>query len=214
MKKKIAIIGAGGFGQEVFCIWRDQLIYDRIEYDFIGFFDDSSTIKSNIYGNVIGSVDDLNLINFEIDVAIAIGSPEILKMIRNKITNPLVRFPNIINPSVVFLDNKTTIFGQGNIVSLGVIFSCNVTVGDFNVFNTRVTIGHDVEVGSFNVFSPNVQVSGSVRIENSNFFGFNCGIIQKKKIGNNNIIGAGAIVLRVIADNGTYFGTPAIKIKI
>ncbi|NHW58844.1 serine acetyltransferase, partial [Escherichia coli] len=73
--KKIAIIGAGGFGQEVFCIWKDLLITQQQTFEFIGFFDDDTLVKSNAYGKVLGKVEGLNNIDYSIEVAIAVGKP-------------------------------------------------------------------------------------------------------------------------------------------
>lgn len=212
--KKIAIVGAGGFGQEVFCIWRDFLETKDIPYEFIGFFDDNKDLEVNVYGKVIGSIENLNLLDIEVDVAIAIGNPKVLEIVRNKLSNSKLSFPNIVHPTVTFLDKNTTILGQGNIFSIGVIVSCNVTIGDFNIFNTRATLGHDDVVGNYNVFSPNAQISGTVRIGERNFFGFTCGVIQKKIIGNDNMIGAGAVLLRSIKEGGTYIGVPAKKVSL
>ncbi|WP_418894063.1 serine acetyltransferase [Limibacterium fermenti] len=212
--KQIAIIGAGGFGQEVYCIWRDVLQSQGVDYKFIGFFDDDPTIKENIYAKVMGNVEDLNNLKYPTEVGIAVGNVLHIKDIRKRISNEKVSFPNIIHPSVVFLDKTTTALGIGNIFSVGVIISCNVNVGSFNIFNTRSTLGHDDKVGDFNVFSPNVQISGNVTIENQNFFGFNSGVIQGKKIGNLNTLGAGAILLRTIKDSGTFIGVPAKKFNM
>jgi len=54
--KKIAIVGAGGFGQEVFCIWRDMLDSQKIEYQFLGFFDDNETVTENCFGKILGNL--------------------------------------------------------------------------------------------------------------------------------------------------------------
>ncbi len=212
--RKIAIIGAGGFGQEVFCIWRDMLDAKNIQYDFVGFFDDTDALKENSYGLVVGKIDDLNTIDYPLEVAIAIGKPNFILSVRNRLNNENLTFPNIIHPTVKFLDGTSTILGQGNILSLDVIISCSCNVGDFNIFNTRSTLGHHDYVGNYNVFSPNAQISGTVTIGNENFLGFNCGIIQNKKIGNRNLVGAGAILVRSIKDDGTYIGVPAVKMKI
>jgi sugar O-acyltransferase (sialic acid O-acetyltransferase NeuD family) len=212
--KKIAIVGAGGFGQEVFCLWRDMLQYKGEKYDFIGYFDDKEELSESSFGKVIGKVDDLNYIDFKLEVVLAVGSPKILKKIKDRINNPHIIFPNLIHPTIKFLDEQTISMGEGNILSLDVILSCNCKIGSFNIFNTRSTLGHDDVIGNFNVFSPNSQISGNVTIENENFFGFNCGIIQGKKVGNYNTIGAGAILLRSIKNEGTYIGVPAVKIKI
>ncbi len=210
--KKIAIIGAGGFGKEVFCIWKDILDSKKEIYDFVGFFDDNENLIQNTYGPVKGNIDALNKINEAVEVAIAIGNVHHLKTIREKISNPKISFPNIIHPSVNFLDTKTISLGEGNIFSLNVIISCDVKVGNFNIFNTRATLGHDVTVGNYNVFSPNAEISGMVAIGNQNYFGFNCGVIQCKNIGNLNTIGAGAILLRNIENKGSYIGVPAKKL--
>ncbi|MBP2618039.1 serine acetyltransferase [Chryseobacterium jejuense] len=212
--KKIAIIGAGGFGQEVYCIWRDQLEHEGVEYEFVGFYDDADDLYENRFGKVLGKVDALNHVDYPLEVAIAIGSPQLIYQIKNRLNNPNLIFPNIIHPSVQFLGKESIHLGEGNILSLNVIFSCNTTIGNFNIFNTRATLGHDDIVGDYNVFSPNVQISGAVIIEDLNLFGFSCGVIQKKKIGNRNILGAGAILLRTIKDEGTYIGIPAVKMKI
>lgn len=212
--KKIAIVGAGGFGQEVYCLWRDMLLHKGENYEFIGFFDDNEELEQNPYGKIIGKINDLNGIDYNLEVALAIGSPKTLKKIKDKINNPQISFPNVLHPTIQFLDKQTISMGEGNILSLDVIFSCNCKIGSFNIFNTRSTLGHDDVVGDFNVFSPNAQISGNVTIENENFFGFNCGIIQGKKVGNFNTIGAGAILLRSIKNEGTYIGVPAVKMKI
>lgn len=211
--KKIAVIGAGGFGQEVFCLWKESLQAQGIPFEFLGFFDDNPAIQHNGYGKVIGTIEDLNNIDIDLETVIAVGNVTHLKAISQKVVNGKVSFPNIIHPSVAFLDSQTFKAGKGNIFSMNCIFSCNVVMGDFNVFNTRSTLGHDTEVGSHNVFSPNAQISGNVKIGNQNMFGFNSGVIQQMQIGDNNTIGIGSLVIRNIKDNGTYFGLPAKKIN-
>ncbi|MDY3428152.1 NeuD/PglB/VioB family sugar acetyltransferase [Riemerella anatipestifer] len=211
--KKIAIIGAGGFGQEVFCIWKDLLITQQQTFEFIGFFDDDTRVESNAYGKVLGKVEDLNNIDYSIEVAIAVGKPIHLSTISTLLNNNNISFPNIIHPTAVLYDKENLVLGKGNIFAPNTMLSCNVTIGNFNIFNTRVTIGHDSKVGDFNVLSPNAQISGGVEIGNLNYLGFNCGVIQQKKIGNNNILGAGSILLRSIKSDSTYIGNPAIRVN-
>jgi len=214
MRKKIAIVGAGGFGQEVYCIWKAQLKSENIEYDFVGFFDDTEGLLNNNFGKVVGKVDDLNAIDYPLEIAIGIGSPQHIHSVKSRINNDFLTFPNIIHPSVIFLERNSVSFGQGNILSANVLMSCNISVGNFNVFNTRATLGHDDSIGDFNIFSPNVQISGTVKVGDVNFFGFNSGILQKKNIGNRNVIGAGCILFRGIKDEGTYLGVPGVKLKL
>nr|WP_314287981.1 serine acetyltransferase [uncultured Capnocytophaga sp.] len=205
--KKIAIIGAGGFGQEVYYLWRDMLSVAQESFEFVGFFDDNEDILISS-----GKIEELNAIDFSLEVAIAIGNTKHIHLVKNRLCNDNLKFPNIIHPSAQFLDRGSVLLGEGNIFAMNSMVSCNVEIGSFNIFNTRVTLGHDVVLGNFNVLSPNVQLSGGVIVGDENFFGFNSGVIQQKKIGNRNTIGAGAILLRHIKDEGTYLGNPAIKV--
>ncbi len=205
--KKIAIIGAGGFGQEVYYLWRDMLSVAQESFEFVGFFDDNEDILISS-----GKIEELNAIDFSLEVAIAIGNTKHIHLVKNRLCNDHLKFPNIIHPSAQFLDRGSVLLGEGNIFAMNSMVSCNVEIGSFNIFNTRVTLGHDVVLGNFNVLSPNVQLSGGVIVGDENFFGFNSGVIQQKKIGNRNTIGAGAILLRHIKDEGTYLGNPAIKV--
>lgn len=214
MKKRIAIVGAGGFGQEVYCIWKEQLVSEGVDFDFVGFFDDTEGLIFNNFGKIVGIVDDLNTIDYPLEVAIGIGTPKHILSVKNRINSAFVTFPNIIHPSVTFLGKDSISFGEGNILSANVLVSCNTIIGDFNILNTRATLGHDDNIGSFNVFSPNVQISGSVSIGDANFFGFNSGILQKKNIGNGNTIGAGCILFRSIKDEDTYLGVPGVRFKL
>jgi sugar O-acyltransferase (sialic acid O-acetyltransferase NeuD family) len=212
--KKIAIVGAGGFGKEIFCIWKERLLYDNVEFDFLGFFDDGKKGENTGYGNVIGVIEDLNNVAEDLEVALAIGNTRILKNVIERIHNKKVSFPNITHPTSKFLNKESIKLSEGNIFSIDTIICNNVAMGNFNLLNTRVTIGHDVTVGNYNVFSPNVQISGEVTIGNNNLFGFNSGVIQVLKIGNENTLGVGSILLKSITDKGTYMGTPAKKFNI
>ncbi|MDL1914026.1 MAG: acetyltransferase [Bergeyella sp.] len=212
--KKIAIVGAGGHGQEVFCLWRERVVSEEGDFEFIGFFDDNPAKKSNKYGNVVGNIERLNSIGYAVGVAIAVGNKDYVKNIKSRIKNPNIFYPNIIHPSVAFLDRSNVEIGMGNILSVDCIVSCNTKIGDFNLLNNRVVIGHDVSLGNFNILNPNVMISGSVTIRDENFFGFNSAVLQGRRIGSNNTLSAGSILLRHIGDGQTYFGVPAKKMTL
>lgn len=212
--KKIAIIGAGGLGREVASIIKSINEIDP-QWEMIGFFGDFQTLKgtSNEYGPILGSIEEMNQIDEQLHVVIAIGKGESILKIRNRINHEKFIFPNIVHPTTLFMDKDTTQMGEGNVFSAHCIVSCAVEIGSYNVFNTRVTLGHDDKIGNYNIFSPNVHMSGNISIGDLNYFGFNSGVIQGRKIGSNNILGAGSILLRNVKDGNTYMGNPAIKIK-
>ena len=207
--KDIAIYGAGGFGREVACLIK-LINKSTPAWNIIGFFDDGKDIGThNEYGEILGGIEELNNWDRHIDVAIAIGRPNIVKRIVGSITNKNVSFPNIIAPSTIFLDKENIVLGRGNIICSRSLFSCNIKIGDFNIFNGYVTIGHDTSIGNFNSLMPAVRISGDVSIGDCNFFGVDAVVLQQIRIGNETTIGANSLIVRKTKDGNTYIGNPA-----
>lgn len=215
--KDIAIYGAGGFGREVAClIKRINESHSETSWNFVGFFDDGlskGTLISH-YGYVLGNMEDLNNWDSNLNIVIAVGSPNSVKTIVNKINNPRIHFPNLIAPNVAIIDSDTFSIGKGNIVKDHSSFSCDVSIGDFNIFNGSDFFGHDCKIGNFNCFMPSIRVSGEVKVGDLNFFGVGSIILQQIKIGNQVRIGAGAVLMTKPKDGNLYIGNPAKRFKI
>ena len=212
--KDLAIYGAGGFGREVACLIR-QINEVTPTWNFIGFFDDGKAKgERNEYGICLGGLIDLNAWTSELSVVMAIGSPTTLITLIGKIVNPKIVFPNIIAPTTIFLDRESVIMGQGNIICHRCLISCNVTIGNFNLFNGHIPIGHDTIIGDYNVIMPSVNISGGVEIGNCNFMGVQSVVLQYQKIGNNVRIGANSVIIRTAKDENLYMGNPATKVKL
>lgn len=210
----IAIYGAGGLGREVACLVNRINKETAPTWNLIGFFDDGVPEgESNEYGRVLGNVDTLNEWDSRLSIVFAIGSPKVVNMLYNKINNPNLDFPNICAPDLVLLDKDNVKMGIGNVVCYRSLISCNVEIGNFNIFNGMINVGHDTKIGDFNSFMPAVKVSGGVKIGNRNFLGVNSVILQYKEIGDDTTIGASSVVLRNTKDGYTYVGNPAKKIE-
>lgn len=211
--KDIAIYCSGGFGKEVYCLIQ-KINAITPTWNVIGFFDDTKEIGTEVsrYGKVLGGMETLNEWKTELNVVIANGSASSLQKIFGRITNPLVSFPNIIHPEVVFTDRESMQMGRGNIIQRASAFSCDVTIGDFNVFNGGTTLGHDVVMGSYNVVMPGVRISGCTKVGNGNFFGVASIVLQNMKIGNDVKLGAGSVLMTKPKDGQLYMGNPAKKV--
>ena len=193
--RDIAIYGAGGFGREIACLIKE---INGVEptWNLIGFFDDGKEFGCQTeYGNVLGGIKELNKYCRKLSVAIAIGNPVVVSQLSSSICNPLVEFPNLISPSVSFLDRANFSIGYGNLVCSHCWISCNVYIGNFNSF------------------MPAVRISGEVTIGECNFFGVSSVVLQQITIGRNTIIGANSLVIRKTKDGETYVGSPAVKVK-
>ena len=185
-------------------------------WELVGFFDDGIEKGSQIshFGKVLGGIDELNAWTSELSIVITIGSPKIVQILVSKITNPNIQFPNIIAPTVYFADKDTFKIGKGNIIQKHCSFSCDVTIGDFNVMDGADVFGHDDVVGSFNTFMPAMRISGEVTIGDGNFFGVGSIILQQIKIGNNVRLGAGSVLMRKPKEGCLYMGNPAKKMEL
>lgn len=209
--KKIAIVGAGGFGREVKMLIEDINEFSK-QYEIVGFYDDK-TFEDKINGlSYLGSLSDLNSVSDSISVAISIADPKIKELIVNKLDNPLIDFPTLIHPSVIVGKDYVDI-GRGNIICAGTIITVNIVLEDFIILNLSCTVGHDTVIRSFSSFMPSVNISGEVVIEKGVYVGTGAKIINQLEIGQNTIVGAGAVVAKSLPENCTAVGIPAKPIK-
>jgi sugar O-acyltransferase (sialic acid O-acetyltransferase NeuD family) len=209
--KEIYIIGASGLAREV----GTYIIDLQSSFEIAGFIDrnveehKTFRIKSREY-EVIDEGVFLSRTQKERqypDVVIAVGNPDARVGIVKKYLK-LCSFPNIIHPSVLFLDDNINL-GEGNLFAPNCIVHTNVTIGNFNYFNCGVTIGHDAHIDDYNLLNSKVSISGIVHVGNKNLIGANASIMQGVQIGNNNVIGMGSALTNNITNNNTLVGVPA-----
>jgi len=210
--KKIAIIGAGGFGREVKMLI-DQINSIEKKYEFIGYYDDGKLKGEKINGfPVLGNTDDLNTIQEPILVVLALGNPIHKEKVVRKINNFKVTFETLIHPSVIIGNDGVTI-GNGTVICASCIITCNINIQNYVIINLACTIGHDTIINDYVSLMPGVNVSGEVNLCEGVYIGTGAKIINQIEIGKNSIIGAGAVVSKSIPENCTAVGIPAKPIK-
>lgn len=212
--KDIAIFGAGGFGREV-ATTIERINRKQPTWNMLGFFDDGVEKGNEIshFGPCLGGMEQLNAYPSPLNIVIAIGNPHTLQRVRERITNSLISYPNIIFEPFGLADPETFTMGEGNIIQGGCWASCDVSIGNFNVLNGSVVMGHDVKIGNYNAIMPDVRISGEVTIGNGNLIGVGSIILQQLRLGNNVNIGAGAVLMTKPKDGCTYIGNPAKLFK-
>lgn len=215
--KKLAIIGAGGFGREVLWLVREinrfSLLKKKQEkYNIIGFIDDNKTLHNKNICDVpvLGSKEWL-LDNRDVSAVCAIGSSRIKIKIINFLDENSIKTESIIHPSVQM--SKYVNIGTGSIICSNVIMTTQIKIGKHVIINLNVTIGHDVEIGDSSTIYPGVNVSGDVNIGKGVELGTNSAIIQGINIGSGLILGAGAVVNKNLESNVVAVGIPAKAIK-
>jgi len=199
MKK--GIIGAGGFGREVYWSLGDE------ERTTAVFFVDEK----------YWSGDDekiLPLSKFdpsEYEVVVAIGDPKSRRSVVESLPIQTKYFTHI-HPSVKLLASDIEI-GQGSIICAGTIITTNVILGSHTHLNLQTTIGHDCRIGDYFTTAPGAKVSGNCNIGKCVYVGTNASIKEKISITDNVTIGLNGGVVKSIIESGVYIGTPVVKIK-
>ena len=199
MKK--AIIGAGGFGREVY--WSLSLM-ERVGCKFF--------VDNKYYFE--GDENVLPMSEFdpqEYEVVVAVGDPSYRKSIVDSLPKG-TKFFTHIHPSVEILGPDVTI-GEGSIICAGTILTTNIVLGKHTHLNLQTTIGHDCRVGDYFTTAPGAKISGNCEIGDKVYFGTNASVRQKIKICDEVTIGLNAGVVKDINEPGIYGGVPTKKLK-
>jgi sugar O-acyltransferase (sialic acid O-acetyltransferase NeuD family) len=199
MKK--GIIGAGGFGREVY--WSLSLM-ERVNTVF--FVDDKYWDGSNSLILPLSKFDPN-----EYKVVVAVGNPKDRFDIIERLPKETKYFTHI-HSSVQILGDEVEI-GEGSIICAGTIITTNVKIGKHAHLNLQTTVGHDCKIGDYFTTAPGVKISGNCKIHDLVYVGTNASIKEKISIHSLVTIGLNSGVVKHIEESGVYVGTPAVKIK-
>jgi len=211
MRRDVFILGAGGLAREVAMVLEHQNAREH-RWRFMGFVSGSGEEKGRDLGSglVVGGDDLLLESDVEADLLIGIGHPRIRAALVPRYLEKGARFcfPNLIHPAAT-LDFRRVELGSGNVITAGVAMTCDIRIGDFNLFNLNATVGHDGEIGSFDVFNPGVNLSGGVRVGDRVLVGTGAQILENLCVASDAIVGAGAVVRANVEPGQTVVGVPA-----
>jgi len=151
--KNIFIVGGDGFARECFTYLK-SIIRDDSEISFGGFLGTNgfSTNFGKLQHHFLGDVAEYSFANNDYAI-IGFGDPTLRKDTYLKLKNLGIKLYNLFFP-IAAIDSSIEI-GEGNIfISDFPIKSCDIKIGNGNLFNNNILLGHDVEIGDFNFFGP------------------------------------------------------------
>ena len=201
----IIIIGAGGFGREVYLWAKDS--FSKDQYRIKGFLDDNPRILDN-YDMDVGIIGNLNSYDIKNQdrFLFAIGDIDVKKRLIIKMKKRGAKFLTLVHPTVIMAN--TTKIGEGVIICPFCLVSDNVLLEDFVMMNVYSSCGHDAKVGSYSILSPYATLNGFVILEDEVFLGTHTTVIPYKKVGYKSKISANSVVMRDVATNKIVFGVP------
>ena len=209
--KQLIIIGARGFGREVYSLAKRAIGYNE-KYTIKGFLDDKSDALEGFenYPPILGNVEDYEI--SELDVFIcALGSTKWKRHYAEIILAKGGTFINLIEKSVIFNQNVT--LGSGCIICEYVILSNDIVINDFVTIHPFTNFGHDVIIGKYVNIGAHCFFGGFTVVEEDVTVNVRATILDRLHIAKKAIVGAGSLVIRNVKENTTVFGNPAKKIE-
>lgn len=209
MMYDIIIVGAGGFGREVY-LWTKNSFPDD-QYKIKGFLDDNPKIL-NDYNMNIGIIGDLDGYKIEKQdrFIFAIGDIDEKKRLVTRLKKKGAKFLTLIHPTAIVAN--TAKIGQGVIICPFCLVSDNVELYDFVMMNIYSSCGHDAKVGRYCILSPYATINGFGILEDEVFLGTHTTVIPYKKVGYKSKISANSVVMRDVPPKRMVFGVPGKSI--
>ncbi len=205
--KKLIIVGAGGFGREVYAWAKDHPDSGKA-WGIAGFIDDDATVLDGYQypEGVIGSIEGHQPAADELFVC-AIGAPMIKKKVCQALLGRTANFITLVHPSVIL--GETIQLGDGVVLCPRVTLTADISIGDFTAINCHSSVGHDVVIGDWATVSGHCDLTGNTRYGAGAFLATGVRIVPGKSVGEFAYVGAGSVVIRSVKDRQKVFGNPA-----
>ena len=203
------IVGAGGFGREVYSMTRSARGSD-VQWRVAGFLNDVADALDRFDGfpPIMAGTDYAPQEN---DAFIcAIGDVKGRKLVCERLREKGAEFINLISEAALLSGSAK--LGKGNIIEAFAGIAANAQIENFSTVLAHTTIGHDVKIGNCVQISGYCDIHGWVEIGDGCLIGSHAVILNKIKVGEGATVGAGSVVIQDVPPGSTVFGVPAKRI--
>ena len=210
--KHLVVVGARGFGREIFRTFIHTESYISKEIDVKGFLDDKADALDGLKGEwppIIGAVETYNIQEDDVFFC-ALGDSHWRKHYAELIYNKGGKFINIIHHTA--LVSPVATLGEGCFVGAYTTISPNVKIGKHVMIQAYDDFGHDAEIGDYASIESYVFLGGYAKVGKMATMHTKSSIIPHKSIGKECVVGFGSVVMRNFKDGVHVFGNPATKL--
>ena len=207
--KHLIIVGARGWGREVYAAAVRTKAYQNGEYDIKGFLDSKFDAFDGLKGDfppIICAPEDYQIQEDDV-FFIALGAPKWRKYYAEMMEEKGAEFISIIEDDAFV--NPTTIIGEGSFIARCCFISDNVNLGKHTIVHPFSDLGHDAKVGDYSTIEAYCFMGGFSKIGRESVMHVRSTLIRQKSIGNCVEVGTCSVVLRCVGDNLHVYGNPA-----
>lgn len=211
--KHLLIVGARGWGREVYSTFKKTKMYIDGECDIKGFLDSNTDALDGLrgeYPSIICAPEEYEIQKDDV-FFVALGDSMWRKHYVELIESKGASFISIVHPFSIVNDNA--IVGVGSFIGAWTNVSNNVTLGKHTIIHSFSVLGHDAIVGDYSTLLSYVFLGGYSQVGECSTMNPKSMIIPHKKIGSNVNVGAASVVMRNVKDNLSVHGNPAVKIE-
>jgi sugar O-acyltransferase (sialic acid O-acetyltransferase NeuD family) len=201
----LIIVGAGGFGREMYHWAKDCFPADR--YRFKGFLSakptdlDGFAIDAPILGDPMVYEPQPND-----RFVFAIGLIDVKRRLIDALAAKGAQFERLIHPTAIVC--PTAQLGTGVVICPFVTVSDSVRVDDHAMLNFYASCGHDAHVGAYSVLCPYATLNGFAVIEEEVFLGTHTTVTPSRRVGHHSKVSANSMVSHNAPPYSLIYGVP------
>ncbi|NJN64556.1 MAG: hypothetical protein HC882_06510 [Acidobacteria bacterium] len=205
--RRLVILGAGSFGEEI-----ADIAASGGAYDVVAFIEgrDRSKCGQGVRGTPVVWIDEAGGLAETCVAVCAVGSTA-----RGAFIAQAVRlgfgFATVVHGTAHV--SASAVLGPGTVVSPAAVIGAHSRVGAHVLVNRGALIGHHASIGEACTISPGANIAGRTSIGDRVYVGMGALVLDGLSIGDGAVVGAGAVVTRDVPADCQVLGVPARVVK-
>lgn len=205
--KNLVIIGAGGFGREMFAAAGEAVGFGS-DFSVAGFLDDNPAAldRFDSYPPVLGGIAGYEIKDDDVFIT-AIGSVGVRKKCVEAIESRGGRFVSVVHRTATVGPNVE--IGEGSFIAPNATLTADVKIGRHSCVFHNSSVGHDSVLGDFTHVYAQCAIGGSVVMEECSVVYPGAVVTPRRRIGAGAVVGTLSSVFTDVAPGVTVYGNPA-----
>lgn len=209
--KHLVIIGAGGYGREMFGAAMGAVGFG-VDFDVKGFLDACADALDGFrgYPPIIGTPEGYAPQADDVFIT-ALGSIASRRKCAEQLERRGAKFISIVHKTATLGPNVEV--GAGSFIAPNVTLTADIRVGRHAAVFHNSSVGHDSVLDDFSHVYAQCAIGGAVHLGTGAVVYPGAVIVPRRTIGENAVVGAGSTVVLNVRPGVTVFGSPAREVK-